>query len=73
MNAYCDMCKKELPIKEKQTPYGAVRYVKSAKTKVLDTTSLFTHLCDECALIIDNELLSLKLEILQGGKDAGSI
>lgn len=64
----CDLCDKELPIEQIATPFGMTDVVKVGKTKVWDTSNLFRHLCKECALTIDNELLKVKLNILESVK-----
>ena len=61
----CDLCNKELLIERASTPFGKACMVKDGKTKVWDTSNLFQHLCKECALTIDNELLNLKIELLK--------
>ena len=60
----CDICMKEIPIEQISTPIGKVEIAKTGKTKVCDTNHLFKHLCKECALRIDNELLNFKLNLL---------
>lgn len=61
----CDICSKVLPITPVETPFGTVNIVETGKTMVVDTRGLFRHLCKECALRIDNELLKFKLDILE--------
>lgn len=61
----CDICSKILPITTVETPFGTVNIVKTGKTTVVDTRDLFRHLCKECALHIDNQLLKFKLDILE--------
>ena len=63
--AHCDICDKKLQIVKKQTPFGEVEVVKTARTKVLDTKMILPHLCEECALKIDNEILMQKLILLK--------
>lgn len=63
----CDMCKTPLQVKEKSTPFGKYEYVKNYKTRVFDTTQALPHLCEKCALTIDNALLSMKLNVLSNG------
>ena len=60
----CDMCEKELPCRTVNTPVGAVEVVKTAKTEVWNTSYVLPHLCKECALKIDNALLSAKIQIM---------
>ena len=60
----CDVCGKELPCKTLNTPYGTVEVVKTAKTEVWNTSRVLPHLCKECALKIDNALLSAKIQIM---------
>lgn len=64
----CDLCGKELPIEQITTQFGIIEVVKTGKTKVWDTSSPSHHLCKECALRIDNELLKLKLDLLESTK-----
>lgn len=65
MTVHCDVCNKNLPIEQIETSFGKIEVVKVGKTKVVDTNNLFKHLCKECALTIDNELLKFKLEVLE--------
>ena len=62
----CDWCGKTLDYEVVQTPFGDEREIIKGlgTTKVWNTKRLFPHLCKECALTIDNELLKAKLEIL---------
>lgn len=62
----CDVCGKRLDFEVVQTPLGEEREIIRGlgTTKVWRTEGLFKHLCKECALTIDNELLKAKLEIL---------
>ena len=63
--ACCDMCGKVLPVKTVHTPLGSLETIDSTKTKVWDTQTVLPYLCKECALTIDNSLLSIKLEMLK--------
>lgn len=67
---YCDICGKELPVREIETAIGKIEVVETGRTKVWDTSGLGKHLCKECALRIDNELLTFKMELLasKGGQ-----
>lgn len=65
----CNVCGEELKIFRKHTPFGDVDLFKTFQTKQWDTSKMLPHLCEKCALIIDNELLKLKLEVLQRGSD----
>ena len=49
----CDVCERPLPIEDGNT-------VKLHRTKEWDTRILFPHLCECCALKIDNALLKMK-------------
>ena len=61
----CDICGKKLETKTEQTPFGEVEVVVgTGKTKEWDTSKLFSHLCKECALEIDNKLLRTKYEMI---------
>lgn len=62
----CDVCRKEFKYEVAQTPLGNKIHIIHGlgTTKVWNTEGLFQHLCKECALMIDNELLKAKLEIL---------
>ena len=61
----CDVCGKKLETKTQQTPFGKFEVVLgTGKTKELNTTRLFSHLCKECALKIDNKILRTKNELL---------
>lgn len=64
----CNLCTKELPTKRIETPFGSSEVVEVGKTKVWGTKKLFRHLCKECALTIDNELLRFKLNLLESTK-----
>lgn len=69
----CDVCKKQLPTKIKQTPFGEVEVVcGTGITKEWDTKRLFRHLCKECALTIDNALLRTKMQHLSSVKKRGA-
>lgn len=61
----CDICGKALPVKKARAPFGSFEIIESAKTEVWNTQTALPHLCKECALQIDNSLLSLKLEMLK--------
>ena len=60
----CDICNKDIPFKRIRTQFGEIDIVAMGKTEVCDTRGLFSHICRECALKIDNELLKVKLELL---------
>lgn len=64
---HCDVCGKELKIIRKHTPFGDVYVIKTSRTKQWDTSMILPHLCETCALKIDNDLLNAKLELLQKG------
>lgn len=65
----CDVCGKKLQTKIKQTPIGEVEIVcGTGTTKEWDTKGLFQHLCKECALSIDNDILKIKIELLESVK-----
>lgn len=63
---HCDVCDKKLEVVKKITPFGEVEVVKTYRTKVWNTSTLFPHLCESCALKIDNQLLETKLNLLKG-------
>lgn len=65
---HCDVCDKKLEIVKKITPFGEVEVIKNSQTKVIDTRLIFPHLCENCALKIDNELLKTKLEMVGDGE-----
>lgn len=60
----CDICNEKLSVKRVTTPIGDINVVVMGKTEVCDTHHLFQHICKECALKIDNELLKFKLKVL---------
>ena len=60
----CDICNKELSVTRVTAPIGEIDVVETGKTEVCDTRHLFQHICKECALKIDNELLKFKLKVL---------
>lgn len=62
---HCDICGKTLPIEQVTTQVGTFYVVKVGKTEICNTKHLFKHLCKECALMIDNELLKFKLDLLE--------
>lgn len=64
--ARCDICQKELPVEYKDTILGTVPVVKSYKTKEWSTDHCFDHLCETCALKLDNLILSTRIEVLEG-------
>lgn len=65
----CDYCGKRLETEKKHTPFGEVEVIcGTAKTKEWNTTGIYHHLCKECALEIDNDLLRLKMKLLKDGK-----
>lgn len=61
----CDVCEQPLPVKTKSVDGKLVDYVELHKTKIWNTRSLYPHLCENCALKIDNALLQLQNEIQQ--------
>ena len=65
---HCDVCGKELPIIRKHTPLGDVDVIKTARTKQWNTSMILPHLCETCALKIDNELLQTKIDLMKGVK-----
>lgn len=60
---HCDVCGEELKIVRKHTPFGDVDVIKTYRTKQWDTSTLFPHLCEACAVKIDNGLLETKLKL----------
>lgn len=66
----CDLCKQPLPVRQRKAIICGnevtLETVEMRRTTVWNTRSLFQHLCSECALKIDNELLKLKLSVLEG-------
>ena len=61
----CDICGKELPLKDVDTPFGPVKVVMTNKTKEWNTKSILPHLCETCAVKIDNVLLKAKNDVLE--------
>ena len=61
----CDVCKKEIPIKKIETPIGKIEVPDVGKTEVVDTSFAYQHLCKECALEIDNQLLKAETEFFE--------
>ena len=68
---YCDVCGEELKIIQKHTLFGDVNVIKTSRTKQLNTSRILPHLCENCALKIDNELLEAKLKMLQRSDNNG--
>lgn len=64
----CDVCGDPLPVREKQTAFGTVYLYKNFKTKVIDTSAVLPHLCEGCALKIDNQIMEAKLRMLESLK-----
>lgn len=52
----CDFCGQVMPV-------DANGNVQLHRTKVWDTRLIFPHLCERCALKIDNSLLEFKAEV----------
>lgn len=64
----CDVCLNPLPTEAvEDSVYGAVEVLKLSRTKEWDTRLLFPHLCENCALKIDNALLKFKNEVALEG------
>ena len=57
MQVLCDFCNQVIPEDENGN-------VKLHRTKVWDTRLIFPHLCERCALKIDNSLLEFKAEVV---------
>ena len=61
----CDVCSKELQLEDVDTPFGPVKVVKTYKTKEWNTKQILPHLCETCAMKIDNVLLKAKNDTLE--------
>lgn len=63
---HCDVCDRVLEVEKKNTPLGEIEVVKTFRTKEWNTSTILPHLCESCALRIDNQLLETKLNCLKG-------
>lgn len=66
---HCDLCDKPFATKIEETKYGRVETIEGlSRTKVWNTRKQFPHLCECCALKIDNALLEIQNDMLRESK-----
>lgn len=65
----CDVCGTELPTKEVNTPFGAMKSTRTFKCKEWDVSSVMPDLCELCALKIDMAVAKLRAEALRREQD----
>ena len=58
----CDFCDRALAIETVETEYGPVGALKASRTKNVDTRRLYRHLCDDCAVKLDEVVRLAKEE-----------
>lgn len=65
IKAVCDFCERPLPLETTETFHGPMEYIKNSYTHEVNTRKLFPHLCESCALKIDEAVSLAKIEWLK--------